>query len=301
VSQPTAGETPEERVARLQHELDQAKIDDLQKQLAAAQEAAGMHPPTPADQLPPRRRISVVKNGVRVFDNADIADLARRFGDSGAGIAAPVDTNLAPAPRRVPWRFRAAVLPWSWWTVWTMFMISITPIALYIVLPISGAIAAAAGFVGIVAVRLVRNRTRLALLKWGAVATVVDTDVKGVGTYYSGTTYQNMRLAQAHGWQVDRRRYSGPGTTTEITYELNGQRNNLTLHGREYDNGVILADTRHPERALCVSSFPYDLERDSSGNWVGGLTRRVAIGSALMTVLLLGWVVALVTVYLKQS
>jgi hypothetical protein len=301
VSQPPAGETPEERVARLQHELDQAKIDDLQKQLAAAQEAVGVHPAPSANEPPPRRRITVVKNGVRVVDNADIADLARHLRDSGGGIVAPADTNLAPAPRRVPWRFRAAVLPWSWWTVWTMFMISIAPIALYIVLPVSGAIAAAAGFIGIVTVRLVRNRTRLALLKWGAVATVVDTDVKSVGTYYSGTTYQNMRLAQAHGWQVDRRRYSGPGTTTEITYELGGQRNNLTLRGRDYDNGVILADTRHPERALCVSSFPYDLDRDSSGNWVGGLSRRVAIGSGLMAVLLVVWVVALVTVYLKHS
>jgi hypothetical protein len=268
-----------------------------------------MAPDQSAEQTASNPRISVVRDGVHVVDNADLEELARRIGGrvslgkfaADDRFAAPVDTNLAPPPRRVPWRFKVAAFPWSWWTVWTMFMISVTPIALYIVLPISGAIAAAAGFVGIVIVRFVRNRTRLALLKWGAVATVVDTNVKSVGTYYSGVTYQNVRLAQAHGWQVDRRRYSGPGTTTEITYELNGQRHQLTLRGRDYDNGVILADTRRPERALCVSSFPYDLDRDSSGNWSGKLSRRVAIGSAFMTVLLGGWVAALVTIYLQHS
>jgi hypothetical protein len=139
-----------------------------------------------------------------------------------------------------------------------------------------------------------RERTQLALLKWGEPATVTNVDVASVGTYYSGVTYQNVRLAQAHGWQVTRRWYSGPGTTTKINYQLGGTGNTLTLHGLPYDDGVILADKRKPERALCISSFPYDLDRDASGNWVGHVAPRVIIGSILMIALLVGWTAAMV-------
>ncbi len=66
------------------------------------------------------------------------------------------------------------------------------------------------------------------------------------------------------------------------------------MHGLPYDNGVILADKRKPERALCVSSFPYDLDRDASGNWVGHVGPRVIVGSVLMIVLLVGWTLAMV-------
>ena len=142
--------------------------------------------------------------------------------------------------------------------------------------------------------RVVRDRTQLALLKWGEVATVTDADVKNVGTYYSGTTYQNVRLPQAHGWKVTRNWYSGPGTTTKIGYQLNGTTGTLTMHGLGYDDGVILADKRDPQRALCVSSFAYALDRDPSGNWIGQVGGRVLTGSVLMIVVLLGWTAAMV-------
>ena len=57
---------------------------------------------------------------------------------------------------------------------------------------------------------------------------------------------------------------------------------------------MILANPRKPDHALCVSSFAYDLHRDSSGNWVGKLPKRVVFGSIAMTVLLLGWTAAMV-------
>jgi hypothetical protein len=105
----------------------------------------------------------------------------------------------------------------------------------------------------VVALRMRRERTQLALLKWGEVATVKTADVASVGTY-----------------------------------------GELTLHGLPYDDGVILADSRRPNRALCVSSFPYDLERDQSGNWVGQVAPRVITGSVLMIAVLVVWTAAMV-------
>jgi hypothetical protein len=55
-------------------------------------------------------------------------------------------------------------------------------------------------------------------------------------------------------------------------------------------------NTRHPERALCISSFAYDLTRDSAGDWNAKLPGRVVIGAVLMSVLLVAW--AAVTVFL---
>jgi hypothetical protein len=263
-------ETPDQRVIRLQRELADAKVQALRAELAEAQ--AGV--PQSHFAAPPPA-------------SPDPSWLRKP--------APPVvDTSLAPAPRSVPFAFKAMALPWSWWVAWVLFMVAIAPIALWIVFPIAGAITAVVTLVAVLVWRLRGEGMRLALLKWGEPATVTNADTASVGTYYSGVTYQNVRLAQAHGWQVERRWYSGPGTTTKISYELGGTSNVLTMHGLGYDNGVILADKRKPARALCVSSFPYDLDRDPSGNWIGHVERRVIVGSILMIVLLVGWTAAMV-------
>lgn len=163
-------ETPEAKVARLQRELANAKVAALQQELAEAQGSAG-------------RDISAGNGG-----GWDVRPTSRA--------KAPVvaDTRLAPAPRSVPLAFRAIVLPWSWWTIFALFMVIVAPIALWIFVPIAGAVAVAATFVVIMAVSLRRYRLPLALLKWGDVATVRNTGLLSRGTYYSGTTYRNVRL-----------------------------------------------------------------------------------------------------------
>jgi hypothetical protein len=102
-------------------------------------------------------------------------------------------------------------------------------------------------------------------------------------------TYSNVWLPQAHGWTVTRQLWSGPGTTTLIRYDLDGHQGELKLRGRAYDGGVILADSRHPDRALCVSSFPYDLNRDETGNWIGKLRARLLVGMVVWLLIVAGW------------
>lgn len=193
-------------------------------------------------------------------------------------------SGLAPAPRRVPTSFRLVeLLPFRWWYLWTLLIVAIPPIALWLQQPRAFAAVAVLTMAGIYAVQLSGARIRLGLLRWGRVADVVDTETLSRAIYF------NVHLPVAHGWTVTRQRYSGPSTKTRIRYALDGQQGELVLRGREYVDGVILADERHPGRARCVTAFAYDLERDEGGNWVGGLPRRLWVGMACWSLVVIGW------------
>jgi hypothetical protein len=292
-------ETPEQHIARLEAELAQAKVDALQKRLAAAQAEAGsapshlrgpVHLGKPPDIGPYAPSIPSGRD-----DDGSWARFLPQFSSSAD------DTRLAPAPRAVPVGFRAVAVPMSVWTLFALFMITVAPIALWIVMPIAAAAVAAATFVIVVGVLLRKSALRNALLKWGEVAMVQNSDTLSRGTYYSGTTVQNVRMAQAHGWKVEHQWYSGPVTKTRVDYELRGTKGTLVIKGLDYDNGVILADSRDPSRALCVSSFPYDLSRDESGNWIGHVAARVKIASAVMVILLVAWTFGMCWIFGHQA
>jgi hypothetical protein len=193
--------------------------------------------------------------------------------------------------------FKLVLYPFRFWTLFALFMVSVTPMALWIFVPISGAIAGGLTFLVLTFLTLRRRQLRHVLMKWGEVATVSDSQLLSAGTYYSGTTYQNVRLAQAHGWKVTRQWYSGPGYKTKVQYQVGSGTGSLVLRGLPYEGGVILADPRHPERALCVSSFPYDIEPDYTGNWPGTLSNRVLASSAVMTLIVLGWTAGMILLF----
>lgn len=246
----TSSEDAEQRIADLEKQLaDARRIADLEAQLA---EARARHMPGPS--------------------------------------AYQGDTRLADAPRRVPLSFvLAEVLPFRWWYLFALFMVAIPPIIVWIMNPRLLAPAAVAALLLVYGLQFRTARKRLALLRWGRVAQVASSDISSRATYYGGTTYSNVWLPQAHGWTVTRQLWSGPSTTTVVRYELDGHQGELKVRGRAYDDGVILADSRHPDRALCVSSFPYDLDRDESGNWIGGLRVRLMIGMVVWVLVVVGW------------
>ena len=84
---------------------------------------------------------------------------------------------------------------------------------------------------------------------------------------------------------------------TRIRYQLDGYQGDLTVRGREYIDGVVLADARQPERALCVTSFAYDLDRDETGNWVGRLRVRLVIGMVCWLLIMVGWLLGATLLY----
>ncbi len=88
---------------------------------------------------------------------------------------------------------------------------------------------------------------------------------------------------------MTRERWSGPSTKTQVSYELDGYRGQLTVKGREYDDGVVLADSRNPAKASCVNAFPYDLDRDGTGNWIGELRPRLQAGMAFWLLVVIAW------------
>jgi hypothetical protein len=198
---------------------------------------------------------------------------------------------LATAPRKVPIGFLLAeLLPFRWWYLFAMFMVAIPPIIEWIMRPALFLPAAVIVLLAIYGIQFRRARTRIALLKWGQVVTVTRAEVVSQGTYYGGVTYSNVVLPVARGWTVTRSLWSGPKTKTRIRYRLDGFQGETTVGGREYVDGVVLADQRRPERALCVTSFPYDLDRNDSGNWVGRLRVRLQIGMACWLLIMIGWV-----------
>jgi hypothetical protein len=234
------------------------------------------------------------------------ARAAARRGETGSGFefpflsdraqeasssSSPYEETLATAPRRVPFRFLLAeALPFRWWYLFTMFLVAIPPIIVWIMQPAMFLPAAVLVLVLIYGFQLRGARNRIALLKWGEVATVTGAEVLSQGTYYGGTTYSNVVLPVARGWTVTRPVWSGPKTKTRIRYRLAGYQGDITVGGREYTDGVVLADRRKPEHALCVTSFPYDLDRDDSGNWVGRLRVRLQIGMACWLIIVIAWV-----------
>ncbi len=225
-----------------------------------------------------------------------VAELERELADAKAAAAhrtppAGADAaSLAPPPRRVPAGFRLAeALPFRWWYVWTLFMVAVVPIAVWFGYPKGFAIAAVLTLIAIYGFQLRSALRRIALLRWGVVATVVDSELLSEGTYYSGTTWYNVYLPIAYGWTVPRQRWSGPNTKTRVRYDVDGYRGELVVKGREYIDGVILADQRQPSRALCVTAFPYDLDRDEAGNWTGKLRTRLKVGMVVWLLIMAAW------------
>jgi hypothetical protein len=247
---------PEERVAELERQLAEARAD------ARRDEPGDAGLPPPID-----------------------------YAGQAYSSSMPSDSALAPAPRRIPFRFLLAeALPFRWWYLFAMFLVAIPPIIVWIMQPAMVLPAAVLVLLLIYGFHVRGVRTRLAVLKWGQVATVTGTEVLSQGTYYGGTTYSNVVLPVARGWTVTRPVWSGPKTKTRIRYSIDGYRGDITVGGREYVDGVVLADQRKPQRALCVTAFPYDLDRDDTGNWSGRLRVRLQIGMVCWLLIMVGWV-----------
>jgi len=198
--------------------------------------------------------------------------------------------QLSAAPRKVPGSFRLAeLLPFQWSYLWILFFVGLAPAVIWFAHPVLFAIAAVITLAAIYASRFRATRTRLALLRWGRVATVTGSQLVATLRSYSGRTWFNGYAPVAQGWTVTRDPASLPRVQTRVDYTLDGYRGELMLTGREYSGGVVLADQRNPASALCVSDFPYDLARDGSGDWVGTLRPWLRVGMAAWLVVVLGW------------
>jgi cell division septum initiation protein DivIVA len=131
---------PEQRIAELEEELAQTKhIAELERELAAA----------------------------RAAEQGGEGPSAQWFRPDAVEAAAPADTRLADPPRRLPVSFLLAeLLPFRWWYIWTMFMVAVAPIVVWINTPAAVAPAAVLTLLAIYALQARGAITRRALLKW---------------------------------------------------------------------------------------------------------------------------------------
>jgi hypothetical protein len=179
---------------------------------------------------------------------------------------------LADPPRHVPMSYRLATFNLSIYELFLLAMGFIAPIAVWIFAPIviPGALIAAVLVIGWF--RGSRYVRRIGMLRWGKVATVTNNDTLDKGTYYSGVTYSNMRKRTATGWNARTIWYSGPAYRNKVDYSLDGATGSLEWRGLEYQQGVILADSRKPGRAMEVSMFPYSVKPGPDGQLTSELS-----------------------------
>lgn len=205
--------------------------------------------------------------------------------------AAPVGP-LAEPPRPVPFAYRLATFDISFYELFIMVILVAAPIAVWVFLP---EVVPAALLLAVAVIAVFRGRRyvrRIGILKWGKVATTSRPELLDVGTYYGGLTYNNMRKRQASGWDVSTVWYSGPAYTNQIDYTLDGVKGSLKYRGLRYTDGVVLADSRDPSKAMSVVQFPYSLKPEPDGRFSGRLGAWQWLG-IFVTLFVEGLVVAL--------
>ena len=180
--------------------------------------------------------------------------------------------QLAEPPRQVPMSYRLATFNLSFYELFILVIGGVAPIAVWAFFPVVIPGALIAAVLVIAWFRGSRYVKRIGMLKWGKVATVTNNDTLSKGTYYSGVTYNNMRKRTATGWDAKTIWYSGPAYKNKADYMLDGATGSLEWRGLQYQQGVILADSRKPSRAMEVSMFPYSVKPGPDGQLTGELS-----------------------------
>jgi hypothetical protein len=202
--------------------------------------------------------------------------LGAMFGHTSGQSAPPEPPEtvgpLAEPPRHVPMSYRIATFNLSMYELFMLVIGSVAPIAVWAFFPV---VIPAALIAAVLVIGWFRGRRyvgRIRMLKWGKVATVTNNDTLDKGTYYSGVTYNNMRKRTATGWDAKTIWYSGPAYKNKVDYIVDGATGSLVWRGLRYQQGVILADSRKPSRAMEVSMFPYSVRPGPDGQFTGELS-----------------------------
>lgn len=259
-----------ERIEDLEKQVKEmsGELDAVRQELAEAREARTEPEPGPAEQpvagsqwLPDDTPAPPYGPGVDNGDTTyDVGDVAR----------------LGPAPRHVPAVFRLSVLGWRGWEMFTVLMVLVTPMAVWIFVPALFPVAVLGCLLVVGWFRVRRWRRWMRVLRWGQVATVT-----GAETHATSTSYSNVVMRTARGWRATSRAYSGSGYRSTVSWSLDETAGSLVVRGLPYDGGVVIATTREPVESLCVSELPFSVQPDSSGRLAGSFSTWQAIGVGL--------------------
>ncbi len=173
---------------------------------------------------------------------------------------------LAEPPRPVPLAYRLAALGLGAWEAFALLLFGLAPMALWILQAHIRTAAFVVAALLVVGTRVRRYVRRVGVLRWGKVATVTTAE-----SHISSTSYTNVPLRQARGWDVTTQLHTGSSVTTRISYMVDGQAGSIRVRGLPYVDGVVLADSRKPSRAMVVSQFPHSVRPGLDGQLVGRL------------------------------
>jgi len=197
---------------------------------------------------------------------------------------------LAEPPRAVPLPYRLAALGLGGWELFAVVLAVLAPMALWITSPALRTVALLVGTPLLLWTRQRRYARMVGILRWGRVATVTTSTSRP-----SSSSFTNWPMRQAHGWDVTSVLFTGKGTTTDVAYTVDSRPGQLTVRGLPYADGVILADPRHPGRAMVVSQFPHSVKPRLDGRYVGWLAPGrwawlvLSLALEVGLVLLTGW------------
>lgn len=195
--------------------------------------------------------------------------------------------RIAPGPRPVPLEMRLATTTLGPVELFVLVMTSVCPLALWILVPGAALVASVVGTV-VLGTRCARLwRSRVPLLRCGEVATVTS-----VHETIGSSSYTNVPLRRARGWDARWQSYTGQGRRTDIAYTIDGVPGRLQVRGAPYDGGVVLADPRRPGSSLCVSQLWFSVKPGRDGQLPRGLPFTAWLG----VVLTLGAVAAMAVV-----
>ncbi len=173
---------------------------------------------------------------------------------------------LAEPPRAVPLAYRVAALGLNLWEAFVLVLFVLAPMAAWIMQPHLRTVAFLVAAVLVVGTRVRRYVRRVGVLRWGKVATVTTAE-----PHVSNTSHTNVPLRHARGWDVTTQLHTGSSITTRISYMVDGQAGSIRTRGLPYVDGVVLADSRKPSRAMVVSQFPHSVRPGLDGQFVGRL------------------------------
>ncbi|WP_205473361.1 hypothetical protein [Nocardioides sp. SYSU D00038] len=186
------------------------------------------------------------------------------------------DLPLAAPPRRVPAVMHLGLFAWRGWELFTVVMVVVAPLALWIFLPAGLPVMLGLVLAVVVGYRWRLHRQRMRVLRWGKVATVTD-----VTTSPTSTSYTNVPMRQARGWRTTSRAYTGQGVRSEVAFEVEEAPGRLVLKGLPYAGGVVLADPRRTADALCISSVPFSVAPGPDGELAVHVSLWQGIGAGL--------------------
>lgn len=195
------------------------------------------------------------------------------------------DLRLAEPPRPVPLAYQVTCVSLGPLGLFLFFMLAVSPMALWILVPVAGVLALVFGITLLSAWCFFHYRRIIPLLRVGEVATVTDVQER-----VTSTSFTNWPIRRGSGWSTRLQPYTGSGHRATLRFTVGGREGTVEVYGAPYEGAVVLADPASPSRAICVSQIPFSVRPGADGHFEA----RPSVWSWISAILTLGALAAMI-------